>query len=166
MELHERIDQLVRHLPYSQKDLAEIIGVSLSRISNIKKGANKPNSDLIINILNKFREVNPYWLLLGEGEMFLKSSGDEIDYDKVRAHFTLDKNDTVKSADHYVLRIDLDRERLLHDKLISSYEENINLLKEKADVPDKRSDKAMIDYMGGTVAEDATEPPKRKAANW
>ncbi len=166
MELHERIDQLVRHLPYSQKDLAEIIGVSLSRISNIKKGANKPNSDLIINILNKFREVNPYWLLLGEGEMFLKSSGDEIDYDKVRAHFTLDKNDTVKSADHYVLREDLNHERMLSRELIDSLKKNVTLLEEKADVPDKRSDKAMIDYMGGTVAEDATEPPKRKAANW
>ncbi len=67
-----RIERLIYDLGQTQSSFSKEIGVSATRISNIIKNRNNPDSEILINILSKFRNVNPYWLLLGEGDVFKK----------------------------------------------------------------------------------------------
>ena len=46
------------------------IGVSAGTISNILGGRNNPSVELYVRILNRFRTINPQWLLLGTGSMY------------------------------------------------------------------------------------------------
>lgn len=164
IEIGKAIELLMKKTGKTKVKTCEYLGIARSTLDNYLNGETSPTFDVLLKLSSFFAITIPemYDLSYIDSE----NPDDEMNYEKMAQHFTLDKNEPIKSADKYVLRGDLDRERLLHDKLISSYEENINLLKEKADGTDKRSDKALIDYMGGSVAEDAPEPPKRKAANW
>jgi DNA-binding XRE family transcriptional regulator len=75
--INQRIKDLVFNMKLSQSEFANRLSVSKSRISNIVKGRNKPDSEMLQFILTEFRNVNARWLLLGEGEM-LKSSDSGI----------------------------------------------------------------------------------------
>lgn len=46
---------------------AEAIQVGRSSISHILSGRNKPSLDLVMNIVDRFPEVDLYWLLNGKG---------------------------------------------------------------------------------------------------
>ena len=64
--------QEVRHrLHLMQKELAEMIGYSDSFISLLEAAQTKPGYFFFKNMLEKFN-VNPLYLLSGEGEMFLE----------------------------------------------------------------------------------------------
>lgn len=156
-EINDRVIELMDVMRYKPVDFAKAINLAPSNISNIRNKTARPGLPIIQNIIQNFKNVNPYWLLLGEGEMLLS---EEMDFEKMKKAFTLEKQEPLsgesmpmKAYDH--LRSDYVGERARVDKLIDSLTG-----------PDKRSDKALIDYMGGSVAEDAPEPPKRKAANW
>lgn len=49
---------------------AELVGVQAPRVSHILSGRNKPGYDLIVKIMENFPNINPDWLLLGEGPMY------------------------------------------------------------------------------------------------
>ncbi len=157
-EMNDRVLLLMETLRYKPVEFANAIKLIPSNISNLKQKKSKPGLQLIQNILQYFKNVNPYWLLLGEGEMLLN---EEMDFDKMRKAFTLD-NPVAKPVAGEIpmkiyddLRSDYTGERARVDKLIDALTGN-----------DKKSDKALIDYMGGVVADDGAGPPKRKAANW
>lgn len=57
-------------LHLSQNAFATSISISATRLNNITKERNNPDSEILINILLKYRNVNPDWLLLGEGDMY------------------------------------------------------------------------------------------------
>jgi transcriptional regulator with XRE-family HTH domain len=59
-------------LGFKQKDFAKKLNVSGPTLSDVEKGKYKPSYDLIYNISKEFN-VNLYYLLFGEGEMFGKN---------------------------------------------------------------------------------------------
>ena len=61
------------HLTMSE--FAKEIGKSAATITNIFKGRNKPSIDLLQSILDRFRVINPEWLLMGVGPMYRQKSG-------------------------------------------------------------------------------------------
>ena len=61
------------HLTMSE--FAKEIGKSAATVTNIFKGRNKPSIDLLQSILDRFRVINPEWLLMGVGPMYRQKSG-------------------------------------------------------------------------------------------
>ena len=51
--------------------LAEIIDVQPSAISHILSERNKPGYDFLFKLFSAFPKLNPSWLILGSGEMYL-----------------------------------------------------------------------------------------------
>ncbi|MBN2275123.1 MAG: helix-turn-helix transcriptional regulator [Bacteroidales bacterium] len=69
--MKEQILKLLSFLNISATQFAEEIGVQRSSISHILSERNKPSYDFIIKILDKYPEINPAWLLTGNGEMLI-----------------------------------------------------------------------------------------------
>jgi transcriptional regulator with XRE-family HTH domain len=75
--LSERIRKLRKNLGLLQKDLARQLGFSIKTISTIEIGGQLPTVPIIIGLMNTFR-ISPFWLLKGEGEMFIKDKEPEL----------------------------------------------------------------------------------------
>ena len=69
--MSERIKILRKRLGLLQKDFARQLGISMTTISTIEIGGQLPTVPIIIGLMNTFR-ISPFWLLKGEGEMFIK----------------------------------------------------------------------------------------------
>lgn len=65
----ERILHLLKTRGLSSTQFADKVGVQRSSISHVLSGRNKPSLDFITKILLAFPDVNPDWLLMGNGEM-------------------------------------------------------------------------------------------------
>jgi len=73
--LRERLKILISATKLNQKEFSERIGVTPPALTQFLKGKSKGlNSDTLISIINEF-QVNPTWLLTGEGDMFLPGKG-------------------------------------------------------------------------------------------
>jgi len=68
--VRDRLKILISETGLSQKEFAERINISSSAITQFIKGQSKGlNSDTIQSIISVYN-INPTWLLTGEGEMF------------------------------------------------------------------------------------------------
>jgi transcriptional regulator with XRE-family HTH domain len=74
VEVGRRLKDIRRALGISQKDFAARIDVTGSLLSEIEAGKVKAGYHFLIAIAREFR-VNPTWVLLEEGEMFLSKDG-------------------------------------------------------------------------------------------
>jgi transcriptional regulator with XRE-family HTH domain len=66
-----RIKQIRKALNIKGKDFAPRIKISGPSLSEIEKGKYYPNFEFMVNISREFN-VNLYYLILGEGEMFIE----------------------------------------------------------------------------------------------
>ncbi len=62
-----RLETILRHYDLSATAFAEEIGVQRSSISHLLGGRNKPSLDFVLKVVQRFPEVNLYWLLNGKG---------------------------------------------------------------------------------------------------
>lgn len=69
-DIHERILQIIDNEYNGVKtDFAKKNDLKKGTVfSMFKKGTN-PSFELIASVLNNHREINPYWLILGEGQI-------------------------------------------------------------------------------------------------
>ena len=65
-------------LKQTQKEFAESLGTVRGFIGDIENGRKQLSRSLIINAAQKLR-INPTWLLIGEGEMFLDKEPEDKD---------------------------------------------------------------------------------------
>ena len=66
----DRLKAVRKSLRLKQKEFAERLKISGPALSEIESGKYKPGHDFFIKIAKEF-EVNLYYLLFGEGDMFL-----------------------------------------------------------------------------------------------
>ena len=71
--IHLRLGELVKTLKMSTNAFAKSINKSQSGISIAIEGKTKPSFDVLDSIC-EIHNVNPTWLLTGEGEMFKTTS--------------------------------------------------------------------------------------------
>lgn len=64
-----RVVEVRNRLHIMQKDLAEMLGLSVSFLSQVEAGKTKPGYTFFKHMLEKYN-VNPIYLLTGKGEMF------------------------------------------------------------------------------------------------
>ncbi len=77
-ELNKRIVEIMVRFNHTKSSLATELGVSLPLITHITTGRNKPGIELLQRVLQRFNDVDPMWLLLGEGNM-LKEQPKQVD---------------------------------------------------------------------------------------
>jgi len=53
----------------SQEDFARALDVHKNTVANYEKGGRVPDADYLNNVLRMIPDINPSWLLTGEGEM-------------------------------------------------------------------------------------------------
>ena len=70
-----RLKFIREKLGLKQKDFAKKLNVSGPTLSDLEKGKYKPGHELFYNISKDFN-VNLYYLLFGEGEMFVSPAGE------------------------------------------------------------------------------------------
>lgn len=67
--MFSRFSMVREKLGFSQKDLADSLGIQKSVVSEIESGKRELSKNVMIALMNKFN-VSTDWLLTGEGEMF------------------------------------------------------------------------------------------------
>ena len=72
--LGERLREIRKIKGLSQRDLAEIMGVTTRAYQRYEKNAQKASYDKIARIVKKFKDINSRWLLTGEGNIFAEKS--------------------------------------------------------------------------------------------
>ena len=78
MTIHERVKTVRKTLNMSQTTFGESLGVGIGVIKNIEYAFVDPKEPFLSLICKNFN-VNPDWLMHGDGEMFLdKSVEDEL----------------------------------------------------------------------------------------
>ena len=65
MDIGERLKSIRE--PTSREAFCEIVGVSKNTIVNYEKGSRTPDAEFLNRILSLHPEINPAWLLTGEG---------------------------------------------------------------------------------------------------
>ena len=67
--MEEKLRILMQNENLTASKLAEILAVKPAAISHILSGRNKPSFELLCKIVNRFPQINPYWLLGDAEEM-------------------------------------------------------------------------------------------------
>lgn len=66
-EFSERLKTVMEYYGLTATALADSIIVQRSSISHLLSGRNKPSLDFVLKILQKYPEVELYWLMNGKG---------------------------------------------------------------------------------------------------
>jgi hypothetical protein len=77
----DRIRQLIDFTGLSVSQFADDIEVPRAILSHILGGRNKPSLDVILKVIANYRNINPDWLLLGEGDMLIKVAPNTVPSD-------------------------------------------------------------------------------------
>lgn len=62
-----RLKEVLEHYNLTSSTFADTIDVQRSSISHLLSGRNKPSLDFVMKVVNKFPDVDLYWLLYDEG---------------------------------------------------------------------------------------------------
>ncbi len=73
-----RLKEVRKILKITQKQLAERLELSQSLIGGIENGDNNLTSEHVIKLHDVFN-INPNWLLVGRGDMFIEDYNEELD---------------------------------------------------------------------------------------
>ncbi len=79
-DLNARFIEVIERLGHSGYSISKELGTSEAVISNVRKGKNPPNIQLVHALLNKYEAIDATWLLTGKGRMFMRSEGGEIQF--------------------------------------------------------------------------------------
>lgn len=68
--MKNRVKKIIDKKQLSSSKFADMIDIQRSSVSHILSGRNKTSLDIVKKILTKFKDINPDWLLFGEGNMY------------------------------------------------------------------------------------------------
>jgi transcriptional regulator with XRE-family HTH domain len=95
--MKERLLQFLNTYQITSTRLADRIGVQRSSISHILSGRNKPSYDFIYKLLEHYPEINPRWLILGAGAMYIKEQQASIPFDQEKPASSSRESDIKKT---------------------------------------------------------------------
>ena len=72
MNGRERLIEILKSQGLNAKQLSERINVSAGTISNIMGGRNKPSLELWQSVAEQFPMLNPSWVFMGKGDMYVE----------------------------------------------------------------------------------------------
>ena len=72
--MHIRIKKWIENQGLKSSSFADKIGVNRATISHVLSGRNKPSIDFLDKMIRAFPDLNPNWIVSGDGLMY-KSDG-------------------------------------------------------------------------------------------
>ncbi|MEA5110946.1 hypothetical protein SDC9_17952 [bioreactor metagenome] len=72
-KFNQRLKKLMMFYDLNQRTLSEVTGLSYQTIDSLIVKGN-PNFNILIKLLKFFKDINPHWLLFGEGQMVANQS--------------------------------------------------------------------------------------------
>ena len=78
LPVNERLEILLQQYKISQKQLAELTGISENTISNAKNGKNVPGVEFFNAIYCAFPGINHNWIYMGMGSMFVDGVSQDM----------------------------------------------------------------------------------------
>lgn len=73
----ERVIEIIRVMGMNNIQFSQKTGISPASLSHITSGRSNPTLTILRNIVESFPELNPEWVLLGRGDMFVGTSSAE-----------------------------------------------------------------------------------------
>ncbi len=75
--MKEKLRILMQNENLTASRLADILGIKPAGISHILSGRNNPSYELVCKLINRFPQINPYWLLGDSDKMYNDSATDQ-----------------------------------------------------------------------------------------
>ena len=72
VEINKRVQKLIEEKGFTHTQFANEVNVKRSVISHVVAERNRPGVELLQNILERFPDIDPKWLLLGQGTSQVK----------------------------------------------------------------------------------------------
>ena len=79
-KVSERFMEIIEFLKASYKEVADTCGVSQQRVSAIMRGKEKVSAKMLLRFITAYKEVNPEYLLFGQGKIENKIFEDNSGY--------------------------------------------------------------------------------------
>ncbi len=76
--MKEKLRILMQNENLTASRLADILGIKPAGISHILSGRNNPSYELVCKLINRFPQINPYWLL-GDSDKMYNDTANAID---------------------------------------------------------------------------------------
>ncbi len=76
--MKERLLKILKQYNLTSTRFADELGVQRSGISHILSGRNQPSYDFIVKLMKQYPEINPDWLIMGNGNMFRTAANEKI----------------------------------------------------------------------------------------
>lgn len=124
LTIKERILLIAGYAKLSKIEFFRELGLSYANFKGEQKKSGL-SSDALLKVLSKYPELNPTWLLLGEGEMLKTTVQDVVEKHELpeeRADVSIDKDNKIQEVLHAIaqqqLLLDalLDRLKVVGDK--------------------------------------------------
>lgn len=99
----ERIDKVMQQEGMNSAVFAAAIGIQGSTLSHILNGRNNPSLSVLQSILNRFPNISPEWLIMGQGSMERVSKQSQMpslfpsDDETISKSVTLESNSEEKN---------------------------------------------------------------------
>ncbi len=72
----KRINKIIKEKNLSASQLAKEVSVQRSSVSHILSGRNRPSLDFVQKLLAAYPDLNPSWLIMGEGSIYKDVQND------------------------------------------------------------------------------------------
>lgn len=150
--MRNRLAELIAEEGITSSKFAELLEVQPSNISHILSGRNNPSYDFIVRVLSKFTNVNPDWLLLGEGDIY-RSKIEGVDSETIDNELDLFNNiddfTDVKEQDNTINRENIEANPVELPTNIAPVVTNV----EHAATPTKQIERVIIFYSDKSFTE-------------
>jgi transcriptional regulator with XRE-family HTH domain len=133
----DRLMILIKYLNYTADRMSKEIGVSKGAISKWLSNNAVPGSDPISKIILNHREISPYWLLLGEGDIVIQDYIKKESKEKSEDNEKAEDNEIIeaireskKNGDNYILSNDQKINKLIiqNEKLVNVIDYNTMII--------------------------------------
>jgi transcriptional regulator with XRE-family HTH domain len=104
MAIGERIRNYRKSIDISGKDFAKIIGISAGSLSDIENEKTNPSSDTLSSMVRN-TEINPTWLLTGEGPMHKEPMAVSTKIQKIMEYEEQMPEETEHALDEAIRRL-------------------------------------------------------------
>ena len=126
--MEEKLRILMQNENLTASKLAEILEVKPAAISHILSGRNKPSFELLCKIVNRFPQINPYWLLGDAEEMHntnapISTGGNQVKTSGTLFDLSTEKSENSDISQNSQIATTPQLDRLDIDKIIIVYKD-------------------------------------------
>lgn len=123
--MKERIKKLLEEKNLSQSSFADLIGVGRPNVTHLMKGRNNFSQIIASNTLLAFPDINPMWLLKGEGNMYKTGKKNSTELQSMNELKTKKIDTEIIFPDSFEKSTEEQESQLYNEEMISQGELNI-----------------------------------------